>query len=88
MIAFEGQDFSKQFVAQPLLEVRELPGAYVGPVATVIFGNKVALEVMDPDNISIVTIENQKIADSYRQQFEALWRLGKPVARLIEQKSS
>lgn len=80
MIAFEGQDFTNQFQAQPLLEVRELPGEYVGPVATVIFGDKVALEVMDPDNISIVTIENKKIADSYRQQFEALWKLAKPVS--------
>lgn len=81
MIAFAGQDFTKQFEAQPLLEVRELPGEYVGPVATVIYGNKVALEVMDPDNISIVTIENKKVADSYKQQFEALWRIGKIVPR-------
>lgn len=79
MLAFEGQDFTNQFRAQPLLNIRELRGEYVGPVATVIFGDKVALEVMDPDNISIVTIENKKIADSYRQQFEALWKLAKPV---------
>ena len=79
MLAFEGQDFSDQFAAQPLLEVRELPGEYVGPVATVIYGNCVALEVMDPENISIVTIENKHIAESYRQQFEALWKLAKPV---------
>ena len=81
MIAFEGQDFADQFIAQPLLEIRELPGAYIGPVATVIFGNKVALEVMDPENTSIVTIENKQIAESYRQQFEALWKLAKPVER-------
>lgn len=83
MLAFEGQDFTDQFREQPLLEIRELPGAYFGPVATVIFANKVALEVMDPDNISIVSIENKKIADSYRQQFEALWEVGKPVKRPV-----
>lgn len=81
MIAFEGQDFSNQYKAQPLLDVRELPGEYLGPVATVIFGDKVALEVMDPENISIVTIENENIADSYRQQFEALWCLAKIIPR-------
>lgn len=81
MIAFAGQDFTKQFNVHPLMDVRELPGEYFGPVATVIYGNKVALEVMDPENISIVTIENKKIADSYRQQFEALWRIGRIVAR-------
>ncbi len=81
MLAFEGQNFSKQFKAQPLLEVRELPGEYVGPVATVIYGDKVALEVMDPDNVSLVIIENKNIANSYRQQFEALWKLGETVEK-------
>jgi len=81
MLAFEGQDFTTQYWTQPLLEVRELAGAYISPVATVVFGDKVALEVMDPENISIITIENKKIADAYRQQFEALWKLAKPVAR-------
>lgn len=81
MIAFEGQDFTNQYMTQPLLEIRELPGEYLGPVATVIFGDKVSLEVMDPENISIVSIENKKIADSYKQQFEALWRLAKIIPR-------
>lgn len=79
MIAFEGQNFKRQLKAQSLLEIRELPGEYLGPVATVIFSDKVALEVMDPENISIVTIENKKIAESYRQQFELLWKLGTPI---------
>lgn len=83
MLAFDGQDFSKQLEAQPLLEIRELPGEYVGPVATVIYGDKVALEVMDPDNVSIVIIENEHIADSYRQQFEAVWKLGKAIEKTI-----
>jgi|GEM_PF-2018582 len=84
MLSFEGQDFREQFAMQELLEVRELPGAYFGPVATVIYGKKVVLEVMDPEHISIVTIENEKIADSYRYQFDALWRLGKKVARPLQ----
>lgn len=84
MIAFAGQNFTRQFQAQTLLEIKELPGEYVGPVATVIYGDKVALEVMDPDNISIVIIENRKIAQAYRQQFEALWHLG----ILLEKSSS
>ncbi|MEK7201935.1 MAG: helix-turn-helix domain-containing protein [Patescibacteria group bacterium] len=81
MIAFAGQDFSRQFQAQPLLTIRELPGEYIGPVAIVIYGHKVALEVMDPDNTSIVIIENRHIAESYRQQFEALWKLGTGLER-------
>lgn len=81
MLAFEGQDFTPQFKVQSLLQIRELPGEYVGPVATVIFGDKVALEVMDPEHISIVTIENKKISQAYRQQFEALWKNAKKIKR-------
>lgn len=81
MLAFEGEDFSSQLRVQELLEIRELPGSYIGPVATVIYANKVALEVMDPENISIVMIENKKIAESYKQQFEALWKLGKLISK-------
>jgi len=79
MLVFAGQDFSNQFAAQPLLEIRELPGEYLGPVATVVYGDKVVLEVMDPDNISIVSIENKRVATAYKQQFEALWKLANPV---------
>jgi predicted transcriptional regulator len=83
MLSFEGQDFTTQYWTQPLLEVRELPGSYAMPVATVIYGNKVAMEVMDPERISIITIENEHIADAYRQQFEALWEIGRTVPRPV-----
>ena len=81
MLSFGGQDFTTQFWAQPLLEVKELPGSYGTPVATVIYGDKVALEVMDPENISIISIENKNIADAYRQQFESLWKIGTSIPR-------
>ena len=81
MISFGGQDFTTQYWAQKLLEVRELSGTYGTPVATVIYGDKVAMEVMDPENISIITIENKKIADAYRQQFETLWKVAQTIPR-------
>lgn len=81
MISFGGQDFTTQYWAQKLLEVRELSGSYGTPVATVIYGDKVALEVMDPENISIITIENKNIAEAYRQQFETLWKVAVVIPR-------
>lgn len=81
MISFGNQDFTTQYWAQKLLEVRELSGSYGTPVATVIYGDKVALEVMDPENISIITIENKNIAEAYRQQFETLWRIAAVIPR-------
>jgi predicted transcriptional regulator len=81
MISFGGQDFTTQYWAQKLLEVRELNGSYGSPVATVLYGNKIALEVMDPENVSIITIENEKIAAAYRQQFETLWQMATVIPR-------
>ncbi|MEI6478156.1 MAG: helix-turn-helix domain-containing protein [bacterium] len=81
MISYGGQDFTTQYFAQKLLEVRELPGSYGTPVATVIYGDKVALQVMDPENISIIYIENKNIADGYRQQFETLWGMATVIPR-------
>ena len=44
------------------------------PASTIIYGNKVGIDLLDPENVAIITIENEKVADSYRQTFEALWR--------------
>ncbi len=72
-LSFGGQGFTTQYWAQPLLEVRELSGPYGSPVATVIYGGKVALEVMDPRKQSLLLqLRTKNIAEAYRQQFEAL----------------
>ncbi len=81
MTAYEGNDFSDQLASQDPLQIRIVPGSYASPVATVIYGNKVAIEILDPENLAVVTIENDKIADGYRQTFETLWALGKDLPK-------
>lgn len=41
--------------------------------AVAIYGDKIAMELLDPDNPAVVTVQNKKIAESYRKSFEALW---------------
>ena len=43
-------------------------------VVTCIYGNRGSLQIIDPQNLAIITITNQRIADSYRHTFEILWR--------------
>ena len=49
---------------------------YVGDIEQIIYGNKIALFVLGTPYYLIV-IENKKIADSYRKQFDLLWKQAK-----------
>jgi sugar-specific transcriptional regulator TrmB len=75
VIAYEGTKYPKDSsYGQINISVKKLKRTYLFPASTAIYGNKVAITLLDPENIAVITIENEKIANSYRQTFEALWR--------------
>jgi sugar-specific transcriptional regulator TrmB len=55
-------------------KVRYMPKAYLPPVRTMIYGNKVAI-VDFTKPITTIIIENKNVADSYQKHFDKLWRL-------------
>jgi sugar-specific transcriptional regulator TrmB len=57
--------------------VRQIEGEIGGPAATVIYANKVAIEVFDPENLAVIFIENEFIADAYRKTFETFWKMAR-----------
>lgn len=59
-------------------EVRFVPKEYSSPVATLIYGNKVAITLNQEDPILIILIESEKVAKSYRSYFKLLWKASKP----------
>jgi DNA-binding MarR family transcriptional regulator len=75
-ISFKGYDYPSDIPAPFGGEVstKTLDRPPTTPISTIIYGNKYALDVIDPDNIVIITIENEKVANSLRQTFEALWK--------------
>lgn len=78
IIGAQGQSYSKELQSGSHISVRFLPRPYGVPASTVIYGDKVAIEVFDeevPENVAIITIENKKIAASYRHTFETMWEL-------------
>jgi sugar-specific transcriptional regulator TrmB len=81
-LTYEGQDYSHAIRAKAeTREIRYLPQNFISPAATIIYANKVGLEIFDtenPDNTAVILIENQKVADAYRQTFESLWQMGLP----------
>jgi sugar-specific transcriptional regulator TrmB len=46
------------------------------PATTVIFNQRVALQIWSQDPI-VLTIESPEVAESYRQHFETLWQIAK-----------
>jgi len=75
IIAYEGAIYPKDTSYGELnISVKRLKRTYVLPASTAIYGNKVAIALLDPESIAIITIENEKVANSYRQTFEALWK--------------
>lgn len=74
MIGYNNQDFYNQILEEEFLRIRKLPGELAYPTPTLIYGNKIAIQIIDRKNPAIITIENKKIADSYHQTFETLWK--------------
>ncbi|NQU97960.1 hypothetical protein HQ533_00695 [Candidatus Woesearchaeota archaeon] len=58
---------------------RYIPEEYFNPTPTIVFGNKVAIINWEP--LTIIFIENEGLADSYRKHFELLWKMAKKIQR-------
>lgn len=74
ILAYEGSQYPGKTAFSENLSIKKIKRPAQFPALTMIYGNKVAIDIMDPQNIAVITIENETIADSYRQTFETLWR--------------
>lgn len=57
-------------------EFKCLPKKFLSPVTTAIYGSKVASFIWTPPYYAILT-KNKEVADSFRSQFNALWKIAK-----------
>jgi sugar-specific transcriptional regulator TrmB len=75
IIAYEGVTYPKDnSFGEFNVSIKRIRRTMVFPASTAIYGDKVAIDLLDPENLAIITIENPKIANSYRQTFESLWK--------------
>jgi sugar-specific transcriptional regulator TrmB len=63
---------------EPNLEYRELEKKFLGNAVTVLHNSKVFIFIKGSPNY-LISIMNQKIAESFRSQFAFLWKNAKPV---------
>ncbi len=69
----EGQ-YPKDMLLGGRLSIHTLHRPTENPASTVIYGNKVAICLMDPESFAVITITNEKVAKAYRATFDALWK--------------
>jgi len=67
---------SKPILKEAFTTYRFIPESYSLPTSTFIYKNKVAIIIWSDIPIGMVT-ENKDVANSFKQYFEALWKLSK-----------
>lgn len=66
----------------PLADTRYLPKTlahFIQPIRTMIYGDKVALVDFTKQPWITIIIDKKEIAQAYKQQFEFLWKIAKPM---------
>jgi len=59
-------------------EAKHLPVKYNSPVSTNICGSKVILFIwQENDEVTVIEIDNQDVADAYQNYFEIIWKAAK-----------
>ena len=71
--ASESMKRAKEFLGDKTMEIRYFKEPAVNPVQYFVFENKVAIISFVKGERLVVIIEDKKIADLFRQKFEALW---------------
>ncbi len=66
------------FVKGTQTEYRWIPKESFNPTPIYVYGNKLTIVIWGSPNYAII-IENRNLADSYRKQFNLLWKISKRV---------
>lgn len=66
------------------LEYRQIPRKHFNPTPMYIYGDRVALVLWKPLQVTI--LKNQTIADAFLKQFDFIWKHAQPLKRRIKPK--
>jgi transcriptional regulator with XRE-family HTH domain len=66
------------YFISPKSSYRWLPKQLIGPVPYFIYGDRYAIIIWPMKRV--VVMRNKSVADSFREQFNGLWKIGTPVS--------
>jgi len=64
-----------------LMDVRFLPTEVLPPTATLIYGDKIALTIWLKNEPYATLIESKELKESYKEYFEAIWKIAKATTQ-------
>ncbi len=67
----------KEVTKRPLTTIKIMPGGFVSPSSTIIYGDNIAIFFPEKDDFTGIIIRNKRIAKSYKSFFDTLWELSK-----------
>ncbi len=70
IIVEEGDDF---FTATKYAEYRWAQKEKFSNASFYVYGDKLAILLFEPDNVFVYVIDEKRVADEYRRQFDTLW---------------
>ncbi|MCX6817439.1 MAG: winged helix-turn-helix transcriptional regulator [Candidatus Aenigmarchaeota archaeon] len=74
------KDGDTYFVKGAQTEYRWVPAESFNPTPIYVYGNKMAFIIWGNPNYAII-IENKNLADSYRKQFNMIWKISKKAGK-------
>lgn len=77
ILSYQGHDASGERAMGWHIQTRVLDEPHQNIASTIIYGDKVAIDILDPENVAVIIIQNAKVAEHYRQTFETLWALAR-----------
>lgn len=63
----------RHFTVPEYAEYKWTPQDRFSEIPFYVYGNKLAIILFEPDNVSISVIDNPKIAEAYKKQFNVMW---------------
>jgi len=61
-----------------LTDFKYMQEGVITPATFIIYGNKTIIEVGNPNYILTILINNKEIAESFKRNFDMLWKIAKP----------
>ncbi|MBR9699690.1 hypothetical protein GOV09_04500 [Candidatus Woesearchaeota archaeon] len=75
------------FVEGKQTSYKWISGEYFNPTPIYVYGDKLAIIIWGNPKYTII-IKNENLADSYRKQFNLLWKISKPVGKVYKKRGT
>lgn len=74
----DSKDIMEKFHPPKFLDIRYFPEGCRSNITTIIYGEKLAIQSLQKENIYVIVIRDKLLVDTYQNYFNLLWKLASP----------